>query len=206
MTNDDLLQQYEADPGAVTAPKNVELAEITKLARRQLTLAKRVERAEAKLTAAKQELAAVEEKALPEAMLAVGLTDFTMKNKARVKISDVIRAAIPRARAEEALRWLTVHGQGGLIKGEVSVTFGRADRRVEALVALFKQKRFAGLEYDRRETVHAGTLSAWVRQQVDAGKTVPTDLLGVYRVIKAVIVPPKVKTLPTQPPTSTKGE
>ena len=103
-------------------------------------------------------------------------------------------------RAEEALRWLTVHGQGGLIKGEVSVTFGRGDRRVEALVALFKQKRFAGLEYDRRETVHASTLSAWVRQQVDAGKTVPTDLLGVYRVIKAVIVPPKVKKPEGGPP------
>ena len=203
--NEDILQQYAADPKAVAAPKNAELAEITKLARKQLRLQANVVKAEEKLKAAQAALDAVEGKALPEAMLAVGLTEFTLKNKSRVKIADVIRAAIPKARAEEALRWLIKNKHEGLIKGEVEINFGRGDRRIEKVLAFLKQKQFTGLDYSRQETVHAGTLSAWVRQQVEAGKKVPEDLLGVYRTIKAVITPPKVKTLPSQP-TTTKGE
>ena len=121
---EDILQQYAADPKAVAAPKNAELAEITKLARKQIRLQASVVKAEEKLRAAQAALDAVEGKALPEAMLAVGLTEFTLKNKSRVKIADVIRAAIPKARLPEALTWLVQHHQEGLIKGTVEVNFG----------------------------------------------------------------------------------
>ena len=88
---------------------------------------------------------------------------------------------------------------GGLIKRTIIVYFGKdEDRWAKKFMAdLAKRKR--PLDVERKETVHSGSLTAAVKEQIakaleegkDPRAELPFDLLGVYQAEVAELVAPK---------------
>lgn len=119
-----------------------------------------------------------EERLIPEMMMAMGLSEFTTAEGLKITLSKYYSAKIPAEKQAEAFAWLEENGFGGLIKSNYEVPFSRDDHE--------RSKRFAetldaaGVDYSLKEAVHPQTLKAWVKEQVESDKPVPTDLFGVY--------------------------
>lgn len=161
-----------------SAPSRDALTEVSQLAARQIELEDAIAATEEQLKALNAELVRVRDHELPLALSEHGLSEIAMADGSRVRVQDVVRASIPKDRREEAYAWLAAQGHGDLIKHEVSASFGRGedDQAAAAIEAL----RTLGLGPEDKRSVHPGTLSAFVREQIEAGNPLPNDLLGVF--------------------------
>lgn len=91
---------------------------------------------------------------------------------------------------KRAFDWLEANGHGDLIKTNVAVPFRREDRK-KAVAFAEKNKELGPIV---KEEVHFGTLTSWLREQVEEKNTLPPlDLIGgdVGRVVE--IKPVKIK-------------
>ena len=159
----------------------ITLKDLAVLARHQMEAQQLVEEREAKLQAAKAALRELEEETIPEAMEEIGLDKVVTADGLEVEVVAVTRASIPKANTAKALAWLRKHGFGKLIKSELIVVPGDEDERTELLEVL------DGRQVAAKEGVHAQTLGAWVREQLEEGRNVPEKLFGVYRQRKSKI-------------------
>ena len=126
----------------------------------------------------KQEHKQVSQTDIPEAMAEVGMSEFKLQDGDKVTVQPYYSASIPKDRINEALDWLRDNNHGDLIKNTVSVDFGRGeDDRADTLRESLQN---TGLSYTDKTGVHSSTLRAFVREQVEAGKSLPLDLLGVF--------------------------
>jgi hypothetical protein len=60
---------------------------------------------------------------------------------------------------------------------------GKEKRAGDLLTFLLKK----GYEAESKEYVHSQTLSAFVREQIEAGRKIPMDLLGVFQYDEAKV-------------------
>ena len=90
----------------------------------------------------------------------------------------VYTAKIPDERRMEAFQWLEGQGHGDLVKSIIQITFGMQEH--EARLAVMKLLSDNGIEFWNNESIHWQTLRAFVKREVQAGRIVPQDLLGVF--------------------------
>ena len=136
------------------------------------------------LSDAKEQLRKVEQEDLPELMRELGLELMRLEDGSTVEVVPDVQCAITEAHRPAAHAWLTANGFGGLIKTEVSVAFGRGEH--DAALAL--AEKIGG---QVKESVHAQTLKAFVKEQMEAGTKVPFDLFSVFPFNKAKLKPAK---------------
>jgi hypothetical protein len=94
----------------------------------------------------------------------------------------------PERRAQ-AYRWLEDHDAGDLIKTTIEISFPRELRsKALELVQMLKTLNDTGIaSVSVDERIHAGTLTAWLKESVEAGGDLPPlDVIGgsVGRVVK----------------------
>ena len=87
-------------------------------------------------------------------------------------------ASISPDKKEEAFNWLRNNGLGDLIKNEVIVSFGRNEDNKAANYAVLAQGR--GYQPIQKLKVEPMTLKALVRERVESGKDMPSDLFNVF--------------------------
>ena len=134
---------------------------------------------------ARKNLERVQVELIPELMKEIGLESFTLATGEKVEAKAKITASIKVADREKAHAWLRDNGFGSLIKNEVTASFGKGEEDVaRGLVDELTGREFV---VDRKEAVHAQTLGAFVREQLEKGSKIPMDLLGVFDVTKAKI-------------------
>jgi len=178
----------DGDPdGAVVAQAFAELDHLTLLAERAIAARQRAEEAFEKAKAAEKELL---ERRIPELLEKMRLSKCTTSSGIDVSVKREIRASLPghdRADARAgAIRWLIEKGHGGVVKNRVQIDLDRgADDRADALVA---DLRARGFEPQAFKDVHAGTLSALVRELMGEGTVVPRENFSIFdqRVAKLV--------------------
>ena len=90
----------------------------------------------------------------------------------------VYGASIPIAKREEAFKWLRDNDLGDLIKNEVTVSFGRNEDNKAAEYAVLAQGQ--GYQPIQKLKVEPMTLKALVRERVESGKDMPSDLFNVF--------------------------
>ena len=113
------------------------------------------------------------------------MLDFTLNTGQKLVINDICGASIPAKFKEEAFEWLRQNNAEELIKHDVKMQFGKGEQKMAAkAIELLIE---AGYQPSDKETVHAGTLSAWVREQLDRGVDIPKKLFGVFEGKKAII-------------------
>ena len=158
---------------------------VARLARKQLDLEAYVEQLELQLKAAKENLRKVQEQDLPQAMAEIGLSEFKLSDGSKVTIKPFYSASLVEENRAKAYEWLESHGFSSLMKTEVSVDFGRGeDKLADRASKLLQEHGFAA---NKDVSIHAQTLKAFVREQIEDGQELPSDLFKVYAGQKASI-------------------
>jgi len=159
------------------------------------TLADQVERLEAMQQQLTIQEDAVKEKkkqiehisgeVIPTMMTEMGLSELKLQDGSHLKVSTSYKAHISEANKEAAYNWLRNNGLGDIIKNEISVSFGKdEDNKAASYVDLAKSQ---GLEPSRKMKVEPMTLKALVRERIEAGKEMPTEIFGVFTENKTTI-------------------
>ena len=159
------------------------------------TLADQVERLEAMQQQLQIQEDAVKEKkkqidhisgeVIPTMMTEMGLSELKLQDGSHLKVSTSYRATITEANKEAAFNWLRNNGLGDIIKNEISVSFGRnEDNKAADYAELAKGQ---GFQPTQKMKVEPMTLKALVRERIEAGKEMPTEIFGVFSENKTTI-------------------
>ena len=122
---------------------------------------------------------------IPTMMSEMGLAELKLHDGSHLKVSTSYRAHISEANKEAAYNWLRENGLGDIIKNEISVSFGRnEDNKAADYAELAKGQ---GFQPTQKMKVEPMTLKALVRERIEAGKEMPTEIFGVYSENKTTI-------------------
>ena len=108
----------------------------------------------------------------------MNISTLKLADGSSVEVKPVYGASIPIAKREEAFKWLRDNGLGDLIKNEVTVAFGRNEDTKASDYATLAQGQ--GYEPVQKLKVEPMTLKALVRERVEAGQDMPSDLFNVF--------------------------
>ena len=122
---------------------------------------------------------------IPTMMTEMGLSELKLQDGSHLKVSTSYKAHITEANKEMAFNWLRNNGLGDIIKNEISVSFGRGEDNKAAHYAELAKGQ--GLEPTQKLKVEPMTLKALVRERIEAGKEMPTEIFGVFTENKTTI-------------------
>ena len=122
---------------------------------------------------------------IPTMMSEMGLAVLNVHDGSHLKVSTSYRATITEANKETAFNWLRENGLGDIIKNEILVSFGRnEDNKAADYAELAKGQ---GFQPTQKMKVEPMTLKALVRERIEAGKEMPTEIFGVFSENKTTI-------------------
>lgn len=165
------------------------LRSISELAELQVEREKEVADLELKLELANEALAKVRDFLLPDAMMSVGMESFKLKDGTAILISKFYSASIPKDRTTTAFAWLRNNGFSELIKREIKTKFGKGQDDIANKMLQLLKENFPNWQWEDKEAVHPQTLKAFVREQIEAGKPIPMEDLGVFIGNRAKVTP-----------------
>jgi hypothetical protein len=143
---------------------------------------------EAKLARLTEEYRALIDDRIPDMMASLGVSTITLASGDSVKIKQVISASIPKdaEKKAEALEYIRSTGDGeSLIKTKVEVLFGKGEgAAAQGLIDLVKQR---GDRFSWDTSIHAQTLSAWVRERLEQGLPIDQEKLNLFILNRAEI-------------------
>ena len=146
---------------------------------------RRIELSENNLKDLKKEHQRISGEVIPTMMSEMGLSELKLQDGSHLKVSTSYRATITEANKEAAFNWLRNNGLGDIIKNEISVSFGRnEDNKAASYAELAKGQ---GFQPTQKMKVEPMTLKALVRERIEAGKDMPTEIFGVYSENKTTI-------------------
>ena len=134
--------------------------------------------AEENLKKLKEEADVLSGEVIPTMMTEMNISTLKLADGTAVEVKPIYGASISAERKEEAFNWLRTNGLGDLIKNEVTVSFGRnEDNKAIAYANLAAEN---GYQPSQKLKVEPMTLKALVRERIEAGKDMPSDLFNVF--------------------------
>ena len=115
---------------------------------------------------------------IPAMMEEMHITKLKLKDGESVEIKKIYGASIPQEHQEAAFTWLRNNDLGDIIKNDITVTFGRGEDNKAAEYASLAQGQ--GYEPVQKIGVHPQTLKAVVRERLESGQEMPSDLFKTY--------------------------
>ena len=141
-------------------------------------LQKEIEDADKQLKEKKKNLEYLSGEIIPTMMAEMGLSHLKLMDGSSVDVKPNYSANITIANKEAAFNWLRQNGLGDIIKNEISVSFGRNEDNKAADYAVLAQER--GFQPTQKLKVEPMTLKALVRERIEAGKDMPTELFNIF--------------------------
>ena len=133
---------------------------------------------ETELKELKRKVDLVSGEIIPTMMQEMNISTLKLADGTSVEVKPIYGASILVAQRDEAFKWLRDNGLGDLIKNDVTVTFGMSeDIKASDYAGLAKRQ---GYEPIQKVSVHTGTLKALVRERIESGKEIPTELFNVF--------------------------
>ena len=115
---------------------------------------------------------------IPTMLSEMGLSFLKLQDGSSVEVKTNYSATITQAKKAEAFNWLRENGLGDIIKNEISVSFGRnEDNKAADYAELAKGQ---GLQPTQKLKVEPMTLKALVRERLEGGKEMPTELFNIF--------------------------
>ena len=142
------------------------------------TLNREVEFAESQLKQKKKNLEHLSGEVIPTMMSEMGLSHLKLTDGSSVDVKPHYSANITVANKEAAFNWLRNNGLGDIIKNEISVSFGRNEDNKAADYAALATER--GYQPTQKLKVEPMTLKALVRERIEAGKEMPTEIFNIF--------------------------
>ena len=126
----------------------------------------------------KKDIEHISGEVIPTMLSEMGLSSLKLQDGSSVEVKTNYSATITQANKEAAFNWLRENGLSDIIKNEISVSFGRnEDNKAADYAELAKGQ---GLEPVQKLKVEPMTLKALVRERMEAGKEMPTELFNIY--------------------------
>ena len=137
-----------------------------------------IEKTEESLKEQKKQKDHVSMEVIPTLMSEMGLAELKLVDGSVVTVKPNYSASITVANREAAFNWLRNNGLGDIIKNEISVSFGRNEDNKAADYAALAEER--GFQPTQKLKVEPMTLKALVRERIEAGKEMPTEIFNVF--------------------------
>ena len=115
---------------------------------------------------------------IPTMMTEMNISTLKLADGSAVEVKPIYGASITSEKKEEAFNWLRNNGLGDLIKNEVTVSFGRNEDNKALQYANLAQGQ--GYQPVQKLKVEPMTLKALVRERVESGQDMPSDLFNVF--------------------------
>ena len=141
-------------------------------------LQKRLELQEDNLKNTKKQIDHLSGEVIPTMMSEMGLSHLKLMDGSSVDVKPNYSASISIANREAAFGWLRNNGLGDIIKNEISVSFGRNEDNKAADYAALAEGH--GYQPQQKLKVEPMTLKALVRERIEAGKEMPTEIFNIF--------------------------
>jgi len=139
---------------------------------------KSIETLEKSLKETKKDYDNVSGEVIPTMMSEMGLSQLKLMDGSSVEVKPYYAANISLKNREEAYNWLRSNGLGDIIKNEITVSFGRNEDNKAAEYANLAKGQ--GYQPTQKLKVEPMTLKALVRERIENGKEMPTDIFNVF--------------------------
>jgi len=126
----------------------------------------------------KRKVELVSSEVIPTMMQEMNISTLKLSDGTSVEVKPVYGASIPIEKREEAYTWLRENGLGDIIKNEITVAFGRSEDNKAQQYAVLAQGQ--GYEPIQKLKVEPMTLKALVRERVESGLDMPSDLFNLF--------------------------
>ena len=133
---------------------------------------------EKELKELKRHIELVSGEVIPTMMQEMNISTLKLADGSSVEVKPVYGASISLAKKEEAYTWLRENGLGDLIKNEITVSFGRNEDNKASQYAILAKGQ--GYEPVQKLKVEPMTLKALVRERLESGQEMPSDLFNVF--------------------------
>jgi len=151
--------------------------QLSGLVRQLNNIQQQIEDAEQHLKALKQDKQRISFEQIPMLMDEMGIERIDVDGLI-VKLKPFVTASIPADRKQEAFNWLREHGLDDIIKNDIIVSFGRGqDNQAGDVMYDLEQK---GFHPEQKTHIHSMTLKAFIREQVEKGKSIDLDMFGAF--------------------------
>ena len=171
----DLIKEMQEDASAIPVNNMGKIGAVaTDIADTELEIAELKEQLKKKEDYSKK----LSQEVLPSLFSEVGLSELKLSDGRKIKVSEYYTATPLKENRAKVHTWLRNNGFGDLVKNQVTCSFGRnEDEKASGLLSHLNEK---GYQSAQREWVEPSTLRAFVREQYEAGKELPMDLLGAF--------------------------
>ena len=142
------------------------------------SLQTRLESQEENIKNTKKQLEHLSGEVIPTMMSEMGLSHLKLMDGSSVDVKPHYSATITVANRDAAFKWLRNNGLGDIIKNEISVSFGRNEDNKAADYANLAESH--GYQPQQKLKVEPMTLKALVRERIEAGKEMPTEIFNVF--------------------------
>ena len=142
------------------------------------SLNKTIEGTEENLKTLKKKADHISAEVIPTMMSEMGLSFLRLADGSSLEVKTNYSANISQDNKEKAFNWLRDNNLGDIIKNEISVSFGRNEDNKAADYAELAKGH--GLQPTQKLKVEPMTLKALVRERIEAGKEMPTELFNVF--------------------------
>ena len=137
-----------------------------------------IQNAEESINKLKEKARILSQVEIPLMMHEMHITKLKLKDGESVEVKPFYSASISPENQEKAFEWLRSNGLGDIIKNDITVTFGKGEDNKAAKYA--DLARGQGFEPIQKVGVHSQTLKAVVRERVEAGLDMPSDLFKTF--------------------------
>ena len=139
---------------------------------------KDIEQNEEYLKQRKKDLELISGESIPTMLTEMGLSYLKLADGSSVEVKTNYSATITQANKEKAFNWLRENDLGDIIKNELTVSFGRNEDNKAAEYAELAKRQ--GYQPTQKLKVEPMTLKALVRERIEAGKPMPTEIFNVF--------------------------
>ena len=133
---------------------------------------------ESKLKELKEQEKYISNFSIPEIMNKMNLSTVKLKDGSELSVKKVYSATMKADKKPQAIQWLRDNGLGDIVKNEITVNFGQGEENKAMAYANLAQGQ--GYEPIQTLKVEPMTLKALVRERLESGKEMPSDLFNVF--------------------------
>ena len=126
----------------------------------------------------KKEIDRISGEIIPTMLSEMGLSQLKLADGSSVDVRPFYSATISAQNKDRAYNWLRTNGLGDIIKNEISVSFGRNEDNKAATYADLAKSN--GFQPTQKLKVEPMTLKALVRERIEAGKEMPTEIFNIF--------------------------
>tara|TARA_S200002703_G_scaffold12173_1_gene10850 strand:- start:7446 stop:8000 length:555 start_codon:yes stop_codon:yes gene_type:complete len=120
----------------------------------------------------------ISQEVIPTMMQEMNLASLKLADGSALEVKPTVLASIWADKKDEAYKWLQDNGYGELIKNEITVAFGTKENAKAQQYAVLAQGQ--GFEPSQKLKVEPSTLRGMIRERIEAGLDVPSDIFNVF--------------------------